>query len=176
MISLWKITVFNREIIYQWAIFRGDVNFTKRVYIKVPLLTTPPPAHRNEDGVHPRQAVSTGEMRRKSFKHGGFKYVICQDMSIPTKWCPSSIAKLIDKSNFTRTYGRYIYSFFLGLCSPTNITGGVPHCFVLARWMATAGCSGITRSGRETGRWIKSQPTFLSTIRSWLYRYIEINK
>jgi hypothetical protein len=42
---------------------------TKRVYIKVPLLTTPPPAHRNEDGVHPRQAVSTGEMRRKSFKN-----------------------------------------------------------------------------------------------------------
>ena len=46
--------------------------------------------------------------------------------SLPTKWCPSSIAKLVQITPITRTYGRYImiYLWFFWGYKPTNITGG----------------------------------------------------
>ena len=40
-----------------------------------------------------------------------------------TRWCPSSLAKLVYNSHFTMVYGRYNYSIH-GLYKPTNFTGG----------------------------------------------------
>ena len=39
------------------------------------------------------------------------------------RWCPSSLAKLVNNSNFTMVYGRYIYTIPM-VYKPTNITGG----------------------------------------------------
>jgi hypothetical protein len=41
----------------------------------------------------------------------------------PTRWCPSSLAKLVYNSHVTMVYGRY-NELVNGVYKPTNITGG----------------------------------------------------
>ena len=44
-----------------------------------------------------------------------------------TRWCPSSLAKLVNITPITMVYGRYIHSYIMGFINQL-ITGGAPPC------------------------------------------------
>ena len=67
-------------------------------------------------------------------------------LGIATKWCLSSIAKLVYNSNFTRIYGRYISGWW-GYKPTYN--WGVPHCYELLQ-LKSLSLSGPTKQTRET--------------------------
>ena len=39
------------------------------------------------------------------------------------RWCPSSLAKLVNNSNFTMVYGRYIYTIPMVINQQTSLGG-----------------------------------------------------
>ena len=52
-----------------------------------------------------------------------------------TRWCPSSLAKLVVyKSHFTMVYGRYNELVFMGFINPRSHHWGAPSCTFLYIW------------------------------------------
>ena len=52
-------------------------------------------------------------------------FVHCVEPWMDTRWCPSSLAKLVNITPITMVYGRYILTM---VHKPTNITGGAQPC------------------------------------------------